>query len=256
MTGKRLIPVACLLAGLCVALGGSAAAGGGGWGSPGKYSYNDSSAMTFLSNGTDGAWVMVDHGLLTFKDRRVPGAPVIQQFGTALQVSLQSFESGSSAWGCWIIPDSAFSVANNLSTAHLNINTSAATPCPAPYIGATAGARPGLQGPVADGGGGGGGGWGDNGGLSASLDITWTSNGGVWHSQNTQSSHCGSYTTSGQGSDTNTFATASGSVSYSTAAGTVSSLTGMVDPYANIVQSSFSGNASGTLSTACGGWGP
>ena len=246
MTGKRLIPVAGLLAGLCVVLGGSAAAGGGGWGAPGKYTYNDSSAYTFLSDESQAnyAWVMVDRGLLTFKMKRTPGAPVVQEYGTVLQVSLQSNSAGSYEWGCWVIPDSAFTMAKNLSTARVNVQATPDQVCPGYFVGATAGARPGLQGPVADGGGGGG--WGGT--LSSvTVDVSWTSNGGVWQSQTTQNSHCQTYSTSGQGSD---------SYAFSTASGTVSPIDGtLTDPYAQLVQASFGGNASGTLSSACGGWG-
>ena len=114
---KRFLPIAGVCGLLSVVLAGTAAAGGGGYGGPGHFRFSDTTAYANFGDPSAAysTSVYLDRGQLSFKAKRAPGAPVIQKFGTVLNVS--EYSGTTSEYGCWIIPDSAFVVASDLSAA-------------------------------------------------------------------------------------------------------------------------------------------
>lgn len=241
---KRVLPIAGALGVLTVALATSAAAGGGGgFGGPGSFKFDDSNAYANFvdSTGTVYSTVSVDRGMQSFKLRHTPGAPVVEQFGTVLNVIEQSGKSFN--FGCWVIPDSAFVVANDLSSASLNVHATSDLLCPGYYIGGAAGGKPGLQSAFGYGGGGGGG---SSLITDITVNLTWTGNGALWHNDGQQLSHCQSYT--------NTFHN-SFDYEFSTASGSLGALSALSDPLAQVAHSLYVTNSNSVPSTACNPYG-
>lgn len=243
---KRLVPVAGILGLLTVALAGSAAAGGGGgFGGPGLFKFNDWSANANFVDAATGNYytsVFVDRGMLSFKLKHTPGAPVIEEPGTVLNVFEQS--PTSLEYGCWVIPDSAFAIASDLSSASLDIHATSAMQCPGFFVGAVTGGRPGLQSSLGFGGGGGGGG-GPTVITDLSVNLAWTGSGALWSNQNSGVSKCQSFVSTSQGSFDYEFSAASGAVAGAPAN----------DPLAQIAHSTQSSNANSTVSSACNPFG-
>ncbi|HLZ96135.1 MAG TPA: hypothetical protein VKT20_12465 [Candidatus Dormibacteraeota bacterium] len=209
---RRLVLSGVVAALTAFALGGAvlAAGGGGGFGSPGTTKFQDVSASAELSDGNGTfLFLYVDRGMQTFKLRGVSGAPVMYGPETVLNYFGESPVGGFTYFsGCFVIPDSAFSVASNLSTATLAVDPSIETPCPGFLIPADAGGRPGLSGPAPDAGGGGGGG-----GEGITANLTWTSNGAVTSFDVTTNATCQGAVAHSVGSALNTFASVSGTIS-------------------------------------------
>jgi hypothetical protein len=193
----RLLPVVGLAGFFSIALAGSVAADG--WPpAPGNYRLTDIVAGADLSGPpttvcfpekgcgpgpSDFAYVTVDRGLHTFTPRG--NAPLVQQNGTMLNLFLIS-ASGASAGGCWIISDSDFVVASDLSTASLSTTVPAQSNCPGTPLAVSA-----TNLVTAKGGGGGGG------GSPITLNVRWTSKGVVAHARDDGMFTCGSFTTVG-----------------------------------------------------------
>jgi hypothetical protein len=206
---KRIVLSSVVAALSLVALGGAALAAGGGFGGAGTFSFTDLSASAQLtdSSGTF-LFLNVDRGMQTFKQRGVAGPPAIVGPMTVLSYSEQSADGSTFSFGCFVIPDSAFTVASGLATATLNVDPSIETPCPGFLVPAGAGGRPGLSGITPDAGGGGGGG-----GTPITANLVWTSNGAVTTSSMTNTSRCQGAVAHAVGTSTNTFASLSGNVS-------------------------------------------
>jgi len=195
----RLLPILGITGLFSIALAGSAVAGGGGWPpAPGNYQTADTSAYASLvgpstivctpkgcyPQPSDFAYISVDRGLHTFKPR--DGARLVQQTGTMLNLYMNSV-SGVSVNGCWIIADSDFTVARDLSSASLSTTVPGESNCPgAPLAVSSTNVVTGK------GGGGAGGG-----GASApiTLNIGWTYKGVVSHLRDDGKMTCGSFTT-------------------------------------------------------------
>jgi len=191
-----------------VGLGGAAMAAGG-FGAAGTTRFHDVTASVQAFDSAGGQlFISVDRGMQTFKLRGASGPPVMVGPETVLNWSGMNSD-GSIVNGCVVIPDSAFVVAGNLSSATLNVDPSIETQCPGFHISAGAGGRPGLSNIVPDAGGGGGGG----GGATITANLTWTSNGAVMYSSFSSNSRCQGSTAHATGTSTNTFATVAGSVS-------------------------------------------
>ena len=191
------------------------AAGGGGFGSPGTTSFSDVSASAYLSDSTGATlFLYVDRGVQSFKLRGVSGPPVVTGPGTVLNYS-GSGPDGSFFSGCYVIPDSRFTVASNLSSATLAVDSTVETPCPGLLLSPDAGGRPGIAGAAPDAGGGGGGF-----GQPITANLAWTSNGAVTSFDFTNNSRCQTAVAHANGSSQNTFAAVSGSVSLLTAVST------------------------------------
>ena len=242
---KRLLPVAGILGLLSIALAGSAAAGGGGgFGGPGLFKFSDWSANANFVDPTTGnqfGSVFVDRGMLSFKLKHTPGAPVIEEPGTVLNVFEPTAAGGEV--GCWIVPDSAFVIATDLSGATLNIHATAGMQCPGFFVGPATGGRPALQSALGFDGGGGGGG--PTVITDITVNLTWTGSGAMWSTQQSFISKCQSYVATSQG----TF-----DYEFSTATGTLDDVTA-TDPLAQVAHSTQTSNANSTISSACNPFG-
>jgi hypothetical protein len=236
---KRLVFASVVAALSAVALGGAALAAGG-FGSAGTTTFKDLSASAEVTDSTGTfLFVNVDRGMQTFKVRGVNGPPVMVGPETVLNYSLFSADGTTSLFGCFVIPDSAFTVASGISTATLKVDPSIETPCPGFLIPAGSGGRPGLSGVVPDAGGGGGGG-----GTPITANLVWTSNGAVMTSSMTNTSRCQGTVAHAVGTSNNTFASLSGSVSL---------LADMSTQFANISNFSTTEVITNSFSAACVG---
>jgi hypothetical protein len=233
---KRLLPVAGILGLLSIALAGSAAAGGGGggFGGPGLFKFSDWSANANLSDQTGNfiGSVFVDRGMLSFKLKHTPGAPVVEQPGTVLNVFTPS------GFGCWIIPDPAFAVASDLSGATLNVHATPDMQCPGLFVGSATGGKPGLQSVL-------GGGGPPPVITDITVNLTWTGSGALWNNANSGTSKCMDYVANFHG----TF-----DYEFSTATGTVGG-TAINDQFAQVAHSTMTSNANTTVPAACNPFG-
>jgi hypothetical protein len=235
---KRLLPVAGLLGLLSVALASSAVAGGGGYGGPGLFKFNDLSATAYLTDPATGnayGSVYVDRGMLSFKLKHTPGAPVVERPGTVLNLS------EASGYGCWIIPDSAFAIAADLSSATLNIHATPDMQCPGFYVGSATGGKPGLQSAV----GFGGGGPPPTAITDTTVNLTWSGSGALWTNRSSGSSKCLGYVATYHSTFDYGFATASGTVDDAT----------VTDPLAQVAHATQTSNANITVPAACNPYG-
>ncbi len=225
-----------------VAISGAALAAGGGFGGPGTFTFKDTSAFAqFVDSSGNFMFVNVDRGVQTFKIAGVKGAPMVSGPETVLNYNIQSADGTTTlGFGCFIIPDSSFNVASDLSSATLNVDPSIETPCPGLLIPAGAGGRPGLAGVVPDAGGGGGGG-----GTPLTANLTWTYDGAVTTSNFTSHTRCQGTVATNNGSSSSTPATLSGSTS---------GLTDIVNQFASIQRSSIRNTITGNFSSACTGF--
>jgi hypothetical protein len=194
----RLLPILGITGLFSIALAGSAGAGGGWPPAPGTYKMKDISANASLAGPlttictpkgcfpqpSEFAYVNVDRGLHTFKPRG--GETLVQQSGTMLNLSLYT-TSGPGVNGCWIIADSDFIVAENLSSASLLTTVPAASNCPGTPLAVSS---TNVVTPKGGGGGGGGGGT-----EPITLNVSWTYKGVVSHSQDEGELVCGSFKT-------------------------------------------------------------
>jgi hypothetical protein len=241
---KRFLPIVGVCGLLSVALAGTAAAGGGGgYGGPGHFRFSDTTATANFGDPYSGDYstsVYLDRGQLSFKAKRTPGAPVIQKNGTVLSVN--EYSATTSEYGCWMIPDSAFVVAADLSSASVNVHATADMQCPGFFVSGATGGKPGLQSSIGYGGGG------EPPTLITDIvvNLTWAGNGGLWKNSNSGTSKCGSYTANFHG----TF-----DYEYATATGTVGDASGSSDPFAQVGQSTQDSNSSTVPSGACNPFG-
>ena len=220
-----------------VALSGAALAAGG-FGGPGTFTFKDTFASAGLTDSTGAfMFINVDFGMQTFKFRGVNGPPIVMGPETVLTYNVMSSDGTTTAAGCFVIPDSSFHVAADLSSATLNVDPGIETPCPGFPIPPGAGGRPGISAIVPDGGSGGGGG-----GTPITANLVWTSNGALTVSNNTSNSRCQDVVANSNGSSTSTFDSVSGSTS---ALHDVSTLFAMLQRF------STRETISGTFSFAC-----
>ncbi|HEX9095300.1 MAG TPA: hypothetical protein VF990_04275 [Candidatus Dormibacteraeota bacterium] len=235
---KRLLPIAGIIGLLTIALAGSAAAGGGGgYGGPGLFKFTDWSANANLTDPSGNSYgsVYVDRGMQSFKLKQTPGAPVVERPGTVLNVS------EASGYGCWIIPDSAFVVASDLSGATLNIHATAGMVCPGFYVGSATGGKPGLQSAL----GFGGGGPPPNQITDITVNLAWTGSGALWTNTNSGNSKCMGYVATFHGSFDYEFATATGIWGDETVS----------DPLAQVAHSTQTSNSNISVPAACNPYG-
>lgn len=261
---RRLFSVAA--AALCsIALAGSALAQGFGP-PPGHSQSNDTNAFADLvdSTGSIHAGPSVDRGMQTFKAKQASGPPVVM--GPATMLNLEVDVLNGFAFGCWIIPDSAFTVSRDLSSATLATTvTPGVSECPGPPLSAATGGRPGLEalslqqpqeGPP--------GSFGFIGPVQISLK--WTFLGAVGQSRFTSNESCAGFLSNAQGSDQRAFSNAAATLSATIATfqlppvkglpptpgpPVVLNNTSLSSDFASIDQSSIDQVVSGTLSPAC-----
>ena len=233
---KRLLPIAGIIGLLTIALAGSASAGPPGFGGPGLFKFTDwqaSAALIDPATGNFNGGLFVDRGMQSFKAKHTPGAPVVEEPGTVL------FIKGQSGFGCWMIPDSAFVIANNLSRATLNIHATADMQCPGALVGSATGGKPALQNTL---------------GVSVDgppqftdivVDLTWTGSGALWSNASSSTSKCLNYIATFHNSYDYEFSTATGSVGGMNVS----------DPLAQVAHSTQTGNANIAIPAACNPFG-
>ena len=215
-----------------------AALAAGGFGGPGTFTFKDTFASAQLTDSTGAfMFINVDFGMQTFKFRGVSGPPIVMGPETVLNYDVMSADGTTTAIGCFVIPDSSFNVAPDLSSATLKVDPSIETACPGFSIPAGAGGRPGISGVVPDAGSGGGGG-----GTPITANLVWTSNGAVTVSHNTSNSRCQDVVANSSGTSTSTFDSVSGSTS---------ALLDVVTQFAMLQRFSTRETVSGTFSNAC-----
>ena len=237
---KRLVFSSVVSALSIVALGGAVAVAGGGGFGPGTFTFKDLNASATLTDSTGAVlFLSVDRGIQTFKLRGVSGPPVMVGPETVLSYSGFSPNSGS-LFGCFVIPDSSFTVASGLTSAQLQVDPSVETPCPGLLIAADRGGRPGLTSLAPDV----GGGTVEGTGAGITATLTWTSNGAVTDFSSTSSARCQTAVDHAVGSSQNTFASVTGSISV---------LTGMSAQFASIDEFETTDVTTGTFSNACTG---
>jgi hypothetical protein len=241
---KRFLPIAGVCGVLSIVLAGTAAAGGGGgYGGPGHLRFSDTTAYATFSDTNSGysTSVYLDRGQLSFKPKRTSGGPVVQKNGTVLNVN--EYSATASEYGCWVIPDSAFVVAGDLSSASVNVHATADMQCPGGFVSGATGGKPGLQSSI---------GYGGGGGVPPTqitdivVSLAWTGNGGLWKNTNSGTSKCGSY----KATFHSTF-----DYEYAAATGTIGDQSGSSDPFGQIGQSSQDSNSNSIPSGACNPFG-
>jgi hypothetical protein len=238
---KRLLFASVVAVLSVVALGGAVLASGSpGFGTPGTTKFKDLNATAQLSDSNGiSLFLSVDRGVQTFKLKGVAGPPVMVGPETVLNYFGNSPDGTSFFSGCFVVPDSAFTVASDLSTATLKVDPSVETPCPGFLLPAGSGGRPGLSGVAPDGGSGGGGG-----GTPITANLVWTSNGAVTSVNDTFSSRCQGAFAHSVGTSNSTFASVSGSLSL---------LADVTTQFANVSTFSTTEVTTGTFSNACTG---
>jgi hypothetical protein len=210
----------------------------GGFGGPGTFTFKDTFAIAGLTDSTGAfMFINVDFGMQTFKFRGVNGPPIVMGPETVLNYNVMSADGTTTAIGCFVIPDSSFKVATDLSSATLTVDPSIETACPGVPIPPGSGGRPGLAGIVPDAGSGGSGG-----GTPITANLVWTSNGAVTVTNNTSNSRCQNVVANSNGSSTSTFDSVSGSTS---------ALLDVFSQFAMLQRFSTRETISGTFSRAC-----
>lgn len=212
----------------------AAAVAAGGLG-PGKYTFDSSSANAFFGMGKKGgppspSWsVSVNQGLNSFKPK---DGPRTVYDNTIVYVN-EWDAMGNGGYGCFVVPDSTFVVARDLSNASLHATLTADEACPGYATplggdkGAFAGGNSGLALPIA-------------------VDLTWTATGAVTTYDQSFSLQCLSYNESGSSANESTGAGATG---------TISALSGQFNSeYADVTSTVGKLDVKGTPPSGCFGY--
>ena len=197
---RRLVMVLAIVFAGSLALAAAAVAAGGL--GPGKYTFNSSSANAFFGMGKKGgppspSWsVSVNHGLNSFKPKA--GARTVNN-GTMVYVT-EWDATGNGGFGCFVVPDSDFTVARDLSSASLHATLTTDEACPG-FATAVGGSKAAFAG--------------GNSGLTLpmTVDVTWSATGAVTTYDDAFSLQCLSYNESGSSSNRSTGAAATGTIS-------------------------------------------
>jgi hypothetical protein len=203
MFARRLVLVFSIV--ICGSLAlATAAIAAGGMG-PGKYTFHSTGANAFFGMGKKGgppspSWsVSVNQGLNSFKPIHPNGPRVVAD---STMVFVTEFDAlGDGGFGCFVIPDSNFTVSRNLQTATLHTTLTADEACPG--YGAPVG---GSKDVIFAGG---------NGGLPLpiTVDVAWSGSGAVTTYKQSFSLQCLDYDEGGSSTNLSTGAGASGSIS-------------------------------------------
>lgn len=252
---RRVLSIGVFGGLLSLGLSGSVLAdtGGGGFGAPGTHTFTDVSASAGFIDSVGFVSLNVDRGMQTFKLKNTSGPPVMFGPETVLNVSVALVppapgQPGGSESGCFVILDSAFTVAAGIASAALNVGPAQETACPGEPIPASAGGRPGLAAPAP---------------LgsqpppppppttisSVTANLTWSSNGVISTSRFTFGNKCLTFVSNTQGDSQSTVARATGTVSLLSNAA--------IFQFGSIAQFDSTQVITGSLSPACiGGFGP
>jgi hypothetical protein len=201
---RRFALVASIVFGGSFALAAAVVAAGGGQ-SPTSSSFTDFSASATIGGNKGAPPDQLAYYVLASKSRQTfgSGAPAAAEGSPFVtEVNVVQFSATVNNAGCFVIPNSDFRFGEDLGSASLHTTVTAANAVcsgkggvPGGKGGPFAGGPPPPVGTLT---------------LPITLNITWTGNGVVSTSRNTQSFDCAGYST--QFSDTvrSTFATASG----------------------------------------------
>ncbi|HYL06983.1 MAG TPA: hypothetical protein VEU76_00430 [Candidatus Udaeobacter sp.] len=183
----------------------AAAASAAGSLGPGKYTFSSAGADAFFGIGKKGgppaaSWsVSVNRGLNSFKPTHPAAARIVMN---STIVSVAEFDAtGTGGYGCFIVPDTDFAVAKDLSGATLHATLTADEACPG-YAAAVGGSKDVSFG-------------GASSGLTLpiTVDVSWTAAGPTTTFKQTFSIDCLSYSQSGSSSNQNRNAGAAGAIS-------------------------------------------
>jgi hypothetical protein len=228
----------------------SVAAAGGFGSSAGQFTFTDTSAFASYFNPADQSStnVSVDRSLYLTRSRA--GGPATTQTMTVLSVSIYvpdptdpNLPPVFEADGCFVIPDSDFSVSSNVQSASLNATVDESNICPGFLVPVT-GAEP------AKGGGGGGGGF----TFPLTVTATWTGTGATAVSDDQGTFRCLTFVSSTHSHSVSAFsATVTASIAglSSFSGGTADGVFGAasINTYNDIV------GGTGVIAPACGGKG-
>lgn len=232
---RRLSLVVSIAFSGSLAVAAAAVAAGGGL-APGEYTFTSTSAHATAGipkggpPGQQGFGVSVNRGLNSYQPEDGNGLNTVTN---STMVQVYTFSQTGSAFGCFIIDPSEFTVSKNLQSASLHTTLTAAKACPG--IGAPVTGKNVV--PMAGGGG----------GLSLpiTLDLSWTGLGVTSTWRDNGSFECLDYSTQ------------STNVSYASGAratGTVSALSGQFNSdFAGVRSTDTHLNISGTVNPACFG---
>ncbi len=236
MFTRRLVLVFSIV--ICGSLAlATAAVAAGGMG-PGKYTFHSTGANAFFGMGKKGgppspSWsVSVNQGLNSFKPMHPNGPRVVAD---STMVFVTEFDAlGDGGFGCFVIPDSNFTVSRNLQTAALHTTLTADEACPgygAPVGGSKdvifAGGNGGLHLPI-------------------TVDVAWSASGAVTTFKQSFSLQCLDYTEAGSSTNLSTGAGASGSISALTG--------GFSSEFADVISTDGKLDLRGVPPSACFGY--
>lgn len=203
MRVRRLILAFSIFVTGSLALAAAGIAAGGGLG-PGNYNFTSRNADAFFGMGGKGgpggpSWQLsVSQGLNSFKPTH-PGGPAIVMQSTVVNVS--EFDGlGNGGFGCFVVPDSSFSVHSDLS-ASLQATLTADEECGG-YVGPIDGGKGGVDA-------------GGSGGLvlPIAVDVTWSTTGAVNDYSNVFQFRCLTYGEAGSSKFSSVSSAATGSIS-------------------------------------------
>ena len=182
----------------------TAAVAAGGMG-PGKYMFHSTGANAFFGMGQKGgppspSWsVAVNQGLNSFKPMHPNGPRAVSD---STMVYVTEFDAlGNGGFGCFVIPNSNFTVSRDLRTAALHTTLTADEACPG-YGTPVGGSKDVIFA-------------GGNGGLvlPIKVDVTWSASGAVTTFKQSFSLQCLDYNEGGSSTNLSTGAASSGSIS-------------------------------------------
>lgn len=120
---RRLVLILAIAVSGSLALAAAGVAAGGGL-APGHYWFSSRGADAFFGMGGKGgppaaSWsVQVSQGLNSVKQARKPGPPFVER---STMVFVTEFDAdGNGGFGCFVVPDTAFSISSDLQTASLH----------------------------------------------------------------------------------------------------------------------------------------
>jgi hypothetical protein len=201
---RRFVLVVSIAVTGSLAFTAAAIAAGGGLG-PGTYSFSSRSADASFGMASKGgpvgpSWsVSVNQGLNSIKQADKPGGPFVQR---STMVFVSEFDAdGNGGYGCFVVPDSAFTLSNDLQNASLHavltedeICGGYAKPVGSNDNAGMAGGESGLT-------------------LPLTVDVTWSATSATSTYKNVFTFRCLTYGEDGNGSFQNVNASATGAIS-------------------------------------------
>jgi hypothetical protein len=240
MVFRRLAMVFSIAICGSLALAAAGLAAGGGLG-PGTYVFTSTGANAYFGAAAKGGpagptfTVSVNQGLNSFQPMHPKGPRTV--FDSTMVFVSEFDATGAGGFGCFVVPDAAFTVAKDLQSAALHTTLTAAEACPGYGTPVAAGKDVAAYA---------GGGGGATLALPINVDVSWTGNGVVSTNKNRFSFQCMKYSEDG----TNSNRDSSGGAS-----GTISSLPGsFTADFADVSAAASELDISGTSQPQCFGY--